>query len=181
MEKNKNNHEEHHFMGLDKAPFMIKAFLAVALLFIFYLVGIAVGSHLTLKEGMKGYRFNVSQDGKFESGYAMANQAFVAQVPDEAGGCPMKKAGRACSGGCQKGDETANKQLFGIITKIEANKIYILDNGNSEQAITSTAETRIIKDGIDAGINSLKNSQNVIIEIETSPDGSVVAKTVKIL
>lgn len=183
MEKNKNNHASDHILGMGKAPFMVKIFIAVAVLFVFYLVGIAVGSNLGIQHSLKT-RIKFDQSALDQQGFAAirVNNSSQPPVSIESGECPMAGKGHACMMADRIGGDPAQKSsIFGVILRVERNKITILDNSNDEQAVISTQKTRILKDGIDISISALKENQNIIIEIQPNKDNAMEAVLIKVL
>ncbi len=72
------------------------------------------------------------------------------------------------------------KRLFGSITKIEANKISILDNAATEETVQSQQDTIIIVAGNEAGLAALKPGQNVVIVYQVGQDKTLQAKTISV-
>jgi hypothetical protein len=82
------------------------------------------------------------------------------------------------------GEEKEGKgmtRLFGVITKIDGNKITILDNGAKEQTFLSQPATTIMTATGEVGLSALKAGQNVILLQEKGEDKKLELKLVQVL
>lgn len=72
------------------------------------------------------------------------------------------------------------ERVFGAVTKIEGNKITILNNAAEEQMILSMAETVIISSSTEVGLSALKVGENVVIFGAPNKDKIMEAKYINI-
>jgi len=72
-------------------------------------------------------------------------------------------------------------KLFGVITKIEGNKITVLDNGAQEQTLLSQPETTIMTATGEVGLSALKAGQNVILLQKKCEDKQLKLELVQVL
>ncbi len=72
------------------------------------------------------------------------------------------------------------KRLFGSITKIEGNKITILNNAAEEQMVMSMQDTIIGLAGNEVGLGALKVGQNVVVVYQAGSEATLQAKTISV-
>lgn len=105
------------------------------------------------------------------NGYMMDGRGYYGQMMRGGYGPGYGMMGRWNSAG----------QTFGIITKIEGNKITISDNGNKEQPILSQAQTSILSsNGSSLSLKDLKVGQKVAVSGSAGSDGSIQASIIEV-
>jgi hypothetical protein len=115
------------------------------------------------------------RDMKFGGFGMMTTQAIPADVTVPAFGMMGFEKGRW-------GEEGKDMvKLFGVITKIEGNKITVLDNGAKEQAFLSQPETTIMTATGEVGLSTLKAGQNVILLQKKCEDKQLKLELVQVL
>ena len=72
-------------------------------------------------------------------------------------------------------------RLFGTITKIEGNKLTVLDNAANEQIIVSGASTIIMTSSTEIGLSVLEPGQNIIIAGILNKDNAIDAQLISVL
>ena len=153
--------------------FLIKLFLALAIIGLILVISIAVIMKVTggVKYGYKHF------------GYGMMRSAATSQAclsgGERTGGVVMMGAGNIAFKA--RGEATAMpERLFGNITKIEKNQITILNNAAQEQTVLSLADTVIISSSTEVGISALKAGQDVIVFGAPNADKVLEAKIIEI-
>ena len=69
---------------------------------------------------------------------------------------------------------------FGVISKIEANQITILNNAAKEQVVLSQADTVIIASSTEVGLSVLEVGQDIIVVGTLDKDNALTAKVIDI-
>jgi len=122
------------------------------------------------------------RDFKFGGYGMMTTQAIPADVAVPAFGMMGFEKGGFFGERCD--DEKEGKgmtRLFGVVTKIDGNKITVLDNGAKEQTFISQPETTIITATGEVGLSALKAGQNVILLQVKGEDKKLELKLVQVL
>jgi len=157
--KSHEHKEAAHCCHWGKLSKVWKAIICVVFILIILAVGIKIGfkaSHF--KERSWGH---VGQYGMMKYG--------AIDVQDKVAGCPFAQfgikpqmMGRFWDKESGKGEKEGRDQLFGIITKIEGNKITISDNGAKEQVILSQSDTVIMSSSGPVSLTSLKTGSSIM-------------------
>lgn len=79
-----------------------------------------------------------------------------------------------------KGSLAMSERTFGAISKIEANKITIINNAAQEQVVISQANTMIVSSSTEMGLASLRIGQNIIVFGSPDKDNNLLAKIIQI-
>ena len=72
-------------------------------------------------------------------------------------------------------------RLFGSITKIDGNKITVLDNGATNQTVVSSSSTIILMPTGEVTLSALKAGQNIECAGSMSKDGTFDAKSIQLI
>lgn len=70
--------------------------------------------------------------------------------------------------------------LFGAITKIDGNKITLVDNGGKEQVVVTASDTVIYGASGEISLSSLKAGQSIRAGGATNKDGQLSAKEIRV-
>ena len=106
------------------------------------------------------------------------------------GGCPMNGFGRERNegfGGKIKmfsgwGKQVSTStQIFGAITKVEGNKITIVNNENKQQVIITSASTRIIGNTGEVSLKDLKTGQEINTDGQLNKDNQINALSIVVV
>jgi hypothetical protein len=185
----------------------LKIFIAIALaLFIFAIIG--AFSHFGRFAGRgdfkksgysRGQNKMMVSNGTFTKGTMMQGvQGFATggiigtDSNEELFNCPMMggiKGGNELNSNCPmmggiKGGNCMFKganMMFGAITKIEGNKITVLDNSNLEQILITQATTTIMSTLKEIGIKDLKEAQNINFVGQLNKDNQYEVSWIKVL
>lgn len=144
-------------------------FRVVAIFFIIGLVTIAVG----VSRHRAGNEFG--EQGRLNGRYSMMNGFQTRNfqgLNNQQGGMMARFLNDS-----EKGNLN---QVFGVITKIEGNKITTLDNGAKEQVILSTSNTVISTVNGNVGLKALKLDQNIGAQGVLNKDGALEAQVIQI-
>lgn len=96
------------------------------------------------------------------------------QMAKEKGGtCPFARNGSI--------DGKNSNKVFGVMTKVDGNKITVLDNSNKEQIFETTAQTSIVELDEEVGLNDLAAGQKLNIFTSTGDDGKVSVKFIDVI
>lgn len=77
-------------------------------------------------------------------------------------------------------DQKGAVKVFGTISKIDGNKITVLDNGGKEKIVLSVSETRIFSSSAEIGLAALKAGWSVSAVGSLDKDGQLQAKYISI-
>lgn len=72
------------------------------------------------------------------------------------------------------------ERVFGVISKIEKNKITIINNASQEQVVFSQADTVIVASSTEIGLASLQVGQNVVVLGTPDKDNVLTAKLINV-
>jgi len=155
-----------------------KAAILLLVLTLVFAAGIGIGKHAGGREGFgknKGFGYNGAFGG---CGLSRENNDY--------GFGMMKSGNREGRLGMMgrwfgnNNEKASSTEVVGSITKIDGNKITILNNGNAEQVVVSTADTQIMaKTGL-AGLKDLKTGQS-IDAVGINKDNQIEAKLIRIV
>ena len=175
MENNPSHHEEGACCGgickcckCFKHPIVRIIFKIVFILIIVALICLA------FSRGFHHGRFG--NEMKF-GGCGMMNSQTVPAVT--CAGAGMMGFEKGVWGEEKEGKDMA--KLFGVITKVEGNKITVLDNGAKEQTFLSQPETTIMTSAGEVGLSALKAGQNVILMQGKGEDKQLKLELVQVL
>ena len=147
--------------------------LCSVVLFCFFVIGIAVGMQGSAFWQGNGFGKTVRMGRYFER--------------DLRGGAwNMMGAGygRGMMGNVWYGEDGANgaaTSMFGVITKIEANKITVSDNAAKSQVVLSQSDTVIQSGAGEVALGTLKVGQTVLSVGALDKDGQLLAKFMRVM
>jgi len=146
---------------------LLKLFLCLAVAFFVFVCGLGVGVKMSY------YKLG----GAGNEGWGMVKYGEVGES-----GRPgmMIKLMSAEEGAYGLTVQSHAIRLFGNITKIDGNKITVLDNSAKEQVILSQPETIITATGTEVGVASLKAGMNIVSIGAMNADNQLLAKTIRV-
>jgi hypothetical protein len=148
---------------------IVKIFIAVAL------IGLGLVIAMTVFMGLSTHRIAKSHYG-FMRGQTV--QGEFTGVKAGSGVIMMGNSNVAYKAG---GEMMAlQERIFGVIIKIEANKITIKNNAAQEQIVVSQADTVIASSTTEVGLASLQAGQNIIVIGTYDKDKVLTAKMISI-
>lgn len=161
---------------------LLKIFLAMVVAFFVFIIGLAYGVRLDYLRSMNGAGSQLGMM-RYKSGYDTSGNRRMMNVNNseektEIGpGMMLKFIGKN-----NEASESGVKltRLFGVVSKIEGNKISIKDNSAAEVAVLSQATTVITSTGIEIGLSSLKAGQNIVSYGTLNKDGQLEAKSIDV-
>ncbi len=174
----------------------LKIFIAIALaIFIFSVI--AALSHFGRFERGENFRKNSRDRGQYNMMEMMGpgDKAFgrggaFLNGGQEAASCPMLNGvqGGGATAGClahkgARGSDCFFKgadRIFGAITKIEGNKITVMDNANQERILITQATTTIMSVSQEVGLKDLKVGQNINFTGQLNKDNQYEAVWIKV-
>lgn len=142
---------------------IIKIMIVLAILFLVAIISLAAGVKMN-KFGDK-----LGKDGRFG----------MIKYSQELGTGKVMMLGKNFYKTCES-DGLALTRLFGVVSKVEGNKIFIVDNSVTLKTVLSSAETTITTTSGEVGIGFLKQGQNIVIFGSLNKDKMLEAKTIAI-
>jgi hypothetical protein len=132
---------------------IVKIFIAVSL------IGLGLAIAMTVCYGLSKHRIS-----KSHYGFSCGAETFQSRsIGAKAGSGTIMVSGSNVA--YKAGGEMMDipERIFGVITKIEANKITIKNNAAQEQLVVSQADTVIVSATTEVGLASLQVGQNIIV------------------
>jgi hypothetical protein len=145
---------------------LLKLFLCLAVAFFVFICGVGVGVKMCYYK-----------TGGWGSG-GMGTMKY-GQTAATGPGMTMKFFSSK-DGNCGFTSQSHDVRLFGNITKIEGNKITILDNSAKEQVILSQQATIIAESDNEIGLASLDEGMNIVAIGALNADNQMLAKIIQV-
>lgn len=156
---------------LSTAHLIVKIFLAVAVIGLGLVISMEIIYNISKDRVGRQSRFDM-----MNAGQSVQGQFVGAKVGS--GTIMMGNSNVAYKAG---GEMTKmQERIFGVITKIEANKITIKNNAAVEQLVVSQADTVIVSSTTEVGIASLQVGHNIIVIGSIDKDNTLTAKMISI-
>lgn len=154
---------------LSTAHLIVKIFLAVAVIGLGLVISMEIFYSVT-KGRMT--RFDMMRAGQTMQGQFCGAKA----------GSGIVMMGGSSNVAYKAGGEmmALQERIFGVITKIEANRITIKNNAAEEQIVVSQADTVIVSSTTEVGLASLQVGQNIIVIGSTDKDKVLTAQMISI-
>ncbi len=152
---------------------VLKVFIGIVLVMCIFLCGVACGAKLASMH-QRFASFTVGQQGKGVMVAGMAGERMMVRKGDSMHFMQLQPV--------WKGEGTmasGTVRLVGSISKIDGNKITVLDNGAKAQVVMSQAITMIRAATGMISLTNLKVGENVIVMGVTAEDGSVTARSIE--
>jgi len=129
---------------------------------------------------------------KFGRSYGTGYYGMMSQISTVDGKTAYGPGMMTNFGGCEFGkymkfwgddENEKNKatKLFGLVTKVEGNKITVLDNGGKEQVVLSLSSTTIFNSIGEIGIASIKEGQGLSVMGKENTDKQIEAVMIRIM
>lgn len=139
----------------------LKLFIALALAFFVYLIGVGMGIAGSRQGAMYGIKS--AQNTNITTGFMMNNgngffSRSVMMLPGQ----------------------NRSVRFFGTVAKIEKNQLTILDNAAAEQLVFTQATTVITDDDTEVGLSDLSLGDNVVVYGSPNSDNQIVAGIIEI-
>jgi hypothetical protein len=145
---------------------LLKMFLCLAVALFVFICGVGVGVK------MSNYKTGAWGNG----GMSIMKYGQTAEL----GPNTMMKFFSTKDGGCGFASQSHDVRLFGNITKIEGNKITVLDNSAKEQVVLSQPSTIIAETETEVGLSSLEPGMNIISVGAMNADNQMLAKIIQV-
>jgi|GEM_PF-1344893 len=152
---------------------IIKTIIILIILGLIGMAGFSCGARLSkFKYGSYGMMNPVSFDNK--------TSTFGPGMMNNFGGYGFAKHMNFW-GDDEKEGKDGRTQLFGLVTKVEGNKITVTDNGGKEQVVLSQSSTTILNSIGEVGLQSIKVGQGLSVAGKTNTDKQIEAVLIRIM